>query len=441
MAEAQCFNRSTVPLLSFTASHHDLDLETLERLSSGAHRVVESDLVRCDPISGAVVLATCNRFEVYVDVVEQADGGPVNDLAREHAAREVARVVAASSTLTPDEAHAALTVRTGEDVARHLFSVASGLDSMVVGERQIAGQVKRALEASRPAGTTTAPLERLFQAAARASKRVSNETALSAAGRSLVSLGLDLAGADLPPWGQVRTLLVGTGSYAGASFAALRARGVTDVRVFSRSGRADAFVSSHAADGVDVRPADDLLVELEDVDLVVACSGGGRVGDPTASLRPALDAAQVLGARARAAKAAGDDATTRPLVVLDLALTRDVAPQVADVDGVLLYDLAALQARAPHVSGAAVAEAAAIVDHAAEHFLQGEGFRASDARVVELVRAADAEIADLVEQRVAAARAEGVEVDVDEVELAARREVRARLHREILALRSAASSS
>ncbi|MFC8734438.1 glutamyl-tRNA reductase [Luteimicrobium sp. NPDC057192] len=430
-----------MPLLSFTASHHDLDLETLERLSSGAHRVVESDLVRCDPISGAVVLATCNRFEVYVDVVEQADGGPVNGLARHHAAREVARVVASSSTLSPDEAHAALTVRAGEDVARHLFSVASGLDSMVVGERQIAGQVKRALEASRPAGTTTAPLERLFQAAARASKRVSNETALSAAGRSLVSLGLDLAGADLPPWEQVRTLLVGTGSYAGASFAALRARGVRDVRVFSRSGRADAFVASHAADGVDVRPADDLLVELEDVDLVVACSGGGRVGDPTASLRPALDAAHVLGARARAAKAAGDDATTRPLVVLDLALTRDVAPQVADVDGVLLYDLAALQARAPHVSGAAVAEAAAIVDHAAEHFLQGEGYRASDASVVELVRAADAEIADLVEQRLAAARAEGVDVDPEEVELAARREVRARLHRDILALRSAAASS
>jgi glutamyl-tRNA reductase len=434
-----------VPLLSFTASHHDLDLETLERLSSGAHRVVESDLVRCAPISGAVVLATCNRFEVYVDVVEQADGAPVNGLAREHAAREVARVVASSSALTPEEAHAALAVRSGEDVARHLFSVASGLDSMVVGERQIAGQVKRALEASRPAGTTTAPLERLFQAAARASKRVSNETALSAAGRSLVSLGLDLAGADLPPWSQVRTLLVGTGSYAGASFAALRARGVTDVRVFSRSGRADAFVASHAADGrqegLEVRAVEDLLVELEDVDLVVACSGGGRVVDPTASLRPALDAAQVLGARARAAKAAGDDATTRPLVVLDLALTRDVAPQVADVDGVLLYDLAALQARAPHVSGAAVAEAAAIVDHAAEHFLQGEGYRASDARVVELVRAADAEIADLVERRLAVARAEGVEVDPEEVELAARREVRARLHRDIVALRSATSSS
>ncbi|MGC5165746.1 glutamyl-tRNA reductase [Luteimicrobium sp. DT211] len=430
-----------MPLLSFTASHHDLDLETLERLSSGAHRVVESDLVRCDPISGAVVLATCNRFEVYVDVAgpahDDAPAVPVSGLARVHAAREVARVVSASSGLDEDQAHAALTVRSGEDVARHLFSVASGLDSMVVGERQIAGQVKRALEASRPAGTTTASLERLFQAAARASKRVSNETALSAAGRSLVSLGLDLAGADLPPWPQVRTLLVGTGSYAGASFAALRDRGVTDVRVFSRSGRADAFVSSHAADGVDVRPADDLLVELEDVDLVVACSGGGRVGDPTASLRPALDAAHVLGARARAAKVAGDDATTRPLVVLDLALTRDVAPQVADVDGVLLYDLAALQARAPHVSGAAVAEAASIVDHAAEHFVQGEGYRASDARVVELVRAADAEIAALVAERLAAAGAEGVDVDPEEVELAARREVRARLHRDIVALRSA----
>jgi glutamyl-tRNA reductase len=433
-----------VAVLSLTASHQDLDLDTLERLSSGAHRVTESALVACDAISGAVVLATCNRFEVYVETGDtpgaDAFDGDAGDLARLHAAREVARAVAASSGIAADDAQAALTVRTGTEVPRHLFAVASGLDSMVVGERQIAGQVKRALETARPGGTTTAALERLFQAAARTSKRVSNETALSAAGRSLVSLGLDLAGEDLPPWSQVRTLLVGTGSYAGASFAALRARGVTDVRVHSRSGRAEAFVASHASDGLEVRPADDLLVELEDVDLVVACSGGGRVGDPTASLRPALDAAHVLGARARAAKAAGEDATTRPLVVLDLALTRDVAPQVADVDGVLLYDLAALQARAPHLSGAAVAEAAAIVDHAAEHFVQGEGYRSSDARVVELVRAADAEIADLVAERLAAAAAEGVEVDTEEVELAARREVRARLHRQILAVRAGADA-
>jgi glutamyl-tRNA reductase len=422
-----------------TASHQDLDLDTLERLSTGAHRVTESALVGCEAISGAVVLATCNRFEVYVDVDEMT-----NELVELHAAREVARVVSSTAGIDADEAQAALTVRTGTDVAQHLFSVASGLDSMVVGERQIAGQVKRALESARPGGTTTASLERLFQAAARTSKRVGNETALSAAGRSLVSLGLDLAGADLPPWQQVRTLLIGTGSYAGASFAALRSRGVPDVRVFSRSGRADAFAAARSADGIAVQPVADLLAELEDVDLVVACSGGHRAGSPVpdaaGDLAPALDAAEVLGARARAARAAGDDATTRPLVVLDLALTRDVAPQVGDVDGVLLYDLASLQARAPHVSGAAVAAAEAIVDHAAQHFVQGEGFRRSDARVVELVRAADAEIADLVRARLADAVEQGVEVDAEEVELAARREVRTRLHREIVAVRAGADA-
>ncbi|PJI93685.1 glutamyl-tRNA reductase [Luteimicrobium subarcticum] len=416
--------------------------------------MVEADLVACDAISGAVVLATCNRFEVYVDVSRPGgttDGTPSADpvddlsgdgsaLAREHASAEVARVVAASTGIDPDVARAALTVRTGDAVPHHLFSVAAGLDSMVVGEREIAGQVKRALEASRSGGTTTSALERLFQAASRTSKRVTNETALGAAGRSLVALGLDLASDDLPPWRQVRTVLIGTGSYAGASFAALHQRGAEDVRVFSRSGRAAAFAEQRGAVAVD-----DLLAALEDADLVVACSGGGRQGEGGGrtggvAVQPALDAAAVLAARAQAARAVGDDAPTRPLVVLDLALTRDVAPQVGAVDGVLLYDLAFLQAHSPQLGSAVVAEASRIVEHATRHYVDGEGFRTADEVVVALVDAADREIAALVEQRVATARAAGVEVDVEEVELQARRQVRARLHRDILAVRSEAAA-
>ena len=129
-------------LLSLAASHHDLDLEVLERLSSDVHAVA-SELVGSTAhrfVSGAVVLATCNRFELYLEV---------DDAANTPAARSAAaHAVADRSGYTAAQVDTHLRVRTGTDAASHLFSVASGLDSMVVGEREIQGQVRRALTAA-----------------------------------------------------------------------------------------------------------------------------------------------------------------------------------------------------------------------------------------------------------------------------------------------------
>ncbi|MCB7135670.1 glutamyl-tRNA reductase [Cellulosimicrobium marinum] len=421
-------------LLSLTASHHELDLDALERLSTGAHSIGGSAVAACDVITGAVVLATCNRFELYLDVDAPLDGPGVR-----HATEHVARLVADASGVDPAQAAASFRARAGSEVTEHLFAVASGLDSMVVGEREIAGQVKRALETAHADGVTSSTLELLFQTASRTSKRVSTDTALGGAGRSVVALGLELAAAELPPWHQVRTVLIGTGSYAGASLAALRALGCDDVRVYSQSGRADEFAAARG-----VEPATDLVEALADADLVVSCSGarGRAVADGSRreqAIEHVLDAASVVRARERAAVAAGDEPGARPTVVLDLALHRDVDPHVADVEGVLLYDLATLAAHSPAVASELVARARRIVDDAARAFEETRLGRAADTAVVALLQDAERRVLAEVDDVVALRRADGEDLDdadVEEVARTVRRRVHADLHRAIVAARA-----
>lgn len=326
-------------LLSLAASHHDLDLDVLERLSSDVNAVASELVGSVASVSGAVVLATCNRFELYLEV---------DDAAHAPQARAAAAgAVAARSgyTLTQVEDH--LRVRTGTEAATHLFSVASGLDSMVVGEREIAGQVRRALTTARRDHTTTSGLESLFQAASRVSRLVESRTGLGATGRSVVGVALDIAQEALPDWSAVRCVLIGTGSYAGASLAALKARGAADIRVYSASGRAGAFA---AARGVRSLPASaDLAAEVSDVDLVVACSGA---------------AGAVLGVDALAAARTG---TSSPLTVVDLALRHDVDPGVRSLPGVRLVSLHTVAERAP-AEHAAVQTAHEVVEAAAEAY-------------------------------------------------------------------------
>lgn len=463
-------------LLSLTASHRELDLDALERLSTGSSSVGRVVVGSCGPVAGAVVISTCNRFELYLDVDAPLSGDSVH-----HATRHVAELVARSSGVTGDVAARSFTVRTGPEVTEHLFAVAAGLDAMVVGEREIAGQVKRSLADAREQETTSKTLELLFQTASRTSKRVGTDTELGAAGRSVVALALDLAERELPPWEGARAVLIGTGSYAGASVAALRARGCDDIRVYSQSGRAEAFAESHG-----VQPVDSLVEALADADLVVSCSGArgravaatalvepvetdherlgamvaGNFGGPTtlpglvtengpeASLGHVLDTAALVRARERAADRAGDEPEPRPLVILDLALHRDVDPRVADVEGVLLFDLGTLKAHAPAVAHDVVAQAQRIVDAAARRFEETRLGREADAAVVALLDEAEvrvrAEIADAVARLTdeLAARGEHApdEADVDVIARDVRKRVHAELHDKIVAVRARATA-
>ncbi|QTE29453.1 glutamyl-tRNA reductase [Pengzhenrongella sicca] len=337
--------------MSLIASHRDLDLDVLERLSADAHSVGRAVAADGAAQTGAVVLATCNRFEIYLEVA------PGQEAA---AATAATAVVAAATGLRAADVSAHLRVLSGDEVPAHLFAVAAGLDSMVVGEREISGQVRRALTAARADGTTSSGLERLFQSASRASRDVGTRTGLGAAGRSVVGVALDLAEPDLPPWAQTRVVLVGTGSYAGASLAALRRRGCRGIRVYSPSGRAAVF--AQARDAVAVAEGG-LADAVATADLVVACSGAaGGV----------LDAETVAHARA---------ATGHPRVVVDLALRHDVEPTVGDLPGVRLIDLATVREQAPPEHSEPVEQARALIRAASSEFESARGARERDALI------------------------------------------------------------
>jgi len=375
-----------------SANHHDLDLADIDRLSSGANELGRQVVAEDPAVNGAVVLATCNRFEVYLDA-DESEG--------EAAATAAAyRAVAKASGADVDEVARLMRPASGEQAVSHLFEVAAGLDSMVVGEREITGQVRRALAAARAEGTTSPLLEQTLQHATRTSRQVAVATDLARAGRSVVSVALDLAAARFASevcerdvtawpadphaspvphgtWAGHRTLLVGTGSYAGASLAALRERGANDVVVWSASGRAEAFAASHHI----AVAATDLAEALQSADLVVTCRGTGT---------PVLDADTVRAAVARRPEGAG------PLVLVDLALHRDVDPAVADLPGALLVDLSMVREHAPATTAAEVVRARAIVADGVRALAEMTAERRMDAAVVALrAKVSDAVAAEL----------------------------------------------
>lgn len=230
-----------------------------------------------------------------------------------------------------------LRVRHSSQVLWHLFGVGAGLDSMVVGEREIAGQLRRALKAARREGTATYLLTECIEQALRTSRRVAHLTGLAQTGRSVVSVGLDLLRRD---WASSRVLLIGTGAYAGAVVSALTSRGCTDITVHSRSGRAAQFAASHGVRALEgpLGPA------LEDVDAVVTCRGVGTAVLTVDLVGPALAARQ-----------------GRALDVVDLALARDVEAEVAVLDGVRLVDLAVIQRHVPDAAAHEVGRAERLV--------------------------------------------------------------------------------
>ena len=153
-------------MFSLVAAHTWLDLETVAQLASGASEV--SDTVCPDAISGVVTLSTCNRVEVYADAGSRQI---------EHAADEILHSIAASTGLPYDEVASAFHLYRNDAAVRHLFEVGSGLKSAVVGEREIAGQVRRALSDARKAGHTTGSLTKLFETASRTAKDIGAQTA------------------------------------------------------------------------------------------------------------------------------------------------------------------------------------------------------------------------------------------------------------------------
>lgn len=316
-------------LLCLTANHRNASFDLLEKLSFVAPQTAQSLVGAESDVRGAVVLATCNRFEAYLDVAD----------AREAAMIE--STVAAMSSASGVEAtdlRTAVTVLSGEDVVTHLFAVSSGLESVVVGEDEISGQVRRALSRARDHRTTSSDLEQLFQRATQTTRDVKARTALGGAGRSLVRLALELASSRVTDWSLTRVLVVGTGQYAATTVAALRDRGVTMLSVYSPSGRGDAFGAKH---GLSVQR--DLAGAMLDADVIITCTASTVIGTSA-----------IIGEERR--------------LIIDLGLPRNVDPTVAALHGIELLDLETISIHAPIEELNASSNARDLIGSAAARF-------------------------------------------------------------------------
>lgn len=385
-------------LLSLTATHSDVDLETVARLSAGASEVPAALLDSSGQlVSGAVVLATCNRYEIYCETRSDEDA--------EAARAAVVGEISARSGLPKETVSRCFSTNTGEDVPKHLFAVGAGLDSAVVGEREIAGQVRRALIEAQEKGTASGTLTRLFQTASRTAKDVGALTSLGSRGLSIVSVALDLA-TDLslePDWSAKKVVVFGTGAYAGATMALLKERGCTDVSVWSSSGRAESFTATRG--GTPLSRAG-LGAALAAADVVVGCSGSDApVGvDDVRRVRAGAD---------------------RPLVIIDLALTHDFDPAVRELDGVDLITLESVRLAAPAEQAESLKQAGEIVTEAARNFNQVQLSRELSGAIVALRR----HTLDVLESELEKVRAQhGCTGAAQEVEFAMRRMVKQLLH-------------
>ena len=295
-------------------SHQSADLRVLERAAvpaAEAGKVLE-ELTRCHNVVEAALVSTCNRIEVYA-VVQAFHGG----LA------DIVTVLGRHSGLEASELYEHLYVHYAEAAVGHLFSVAAGLDSMVVGESQILGQVRAAYGTAREAGTVGRTLHELIQRALRAGKRVHSETDLDKAGGSVVSEALADADRLLGGLAGRRAVLVGAGSMGGLAAAALRRAGIGEIVVANRTESTGARLAElQREQGVPATAVglDELAGRIAAADLVVSCTGAnGTVIDTDA-----------LAAR------------TRPLVICDLGLPRDVPAEAGELAGVTIIDLESL---------------------------------------------------------------------------------------------------
>lgn len=379
-------------LLCLTANHRNASLDVLERLSQGApaatRALVDDELF----VAGAVVLATCNRFEAYLDIDEPLTGGEAV------AVESVVEALAEASDVPADLLRSSVAVHQGSDAAAHLFAVTSGLESVVVGEDEISGQVRRALDAARAEGMTSGELERLFQRATHTSRGIRNRTGLSGTHRSLVRFALELASSRIADWSAARVVIVGTGRYASRTVEAVRARGAQDLRVFSPSGRAGAFAAKHG-----LVPVEDFPAAVAAADVVITCTADAVVH-------------------------AEAFAPGHRVLVIDLGLPRNVDPEVGRVPAVELLDLETIRLHAPLEQFSAHADARAIVGDAATEF-------AADRAAAPAITALRSEVLGIVEAEIARARARGAG---DETEAALRHLAGVLLHRPSVRIRELA---
>lgn len=374
--------------------HRTAPLAALAALSGGGDlsRVLMS---RQAAVAGAVLLSTCNRFELICDTDDSLDP----ELLRE-------RLSALARELIPgvdERALSGLRAAAGDDAVQHVFEVASGLRAAVIGDKQVAGQLRRAYELASERGQCTGRLHRLLHDALAGSRAVASRTSLGAAGRSVAGVGLDMA--ELPGGLRGRqVLLVGTGAFARVVFAELGARRSGRVYCWSASGRAERFAARH-----DVVPlgAGELARGIAAADLVVTCSGNGA----------ALDAGRLLAGRPELARAGS-------FPVIDLSLGGDLAEDARALPGIRLIGLEEVRDRADEAQRDVIEQAQRVVDESVARHLARERSRAADPAIT----AMRSEVNVLVDREIARVRAHEPEQVCDAVERSLRHLAGVMLH-------------
>ncbi|HEX8007483.1 MAG TPA: glutamyl-tRNA reductase [Trebonia sp.] len=368
-------------------SHKSASVPILERAAVGEEALDKllQDVVHLPDVAETFVISTCNRVEVYAEV-DRFHGG-VNGICE---------LLVRYSGVPAGELTASLYVHYEDRAVRHLLAVTSGLDSVVVGEDQILGQVRGALKLADQHGTTGRVLRDLGRTALRTGKRARAETGIDRLGLSLVSVGIELAATKFDAAGTAKpatggllagrqVLVVGAGAMSGLAVATASRSGAARIVVANRTrGRAQRLA---AGVGGEVAGLNALPEAIAAADLVISCTGAGGL----IITEPVVRAA--LGLRTAAAPAA---AVPRPLVVLDLAMPRDVDPAVAGLPGVSVIGMDQLSGSgeaAAAVGADDVAAVQAIVDE--EFAAYGSAVRA--ARVTPTVVALRAKAATVVD--------------------------------------------
>jgi glutamyl-tRNA reductase len=325
-----------VSVLLFGVSHRTAPVPVLEQLSTDdsdqekiADRLLQSSL-----ITEAMVLSTCNRVEVY-SVVDAFHGG----------LSVIGQVLAEHSGMSLHDLTKYAYVRYAEAAVEHLFAVASGLDSAVVGEQQVLGQVRRAYAEAEAKHTVGRVLHELAQRALSVGKRVHTETSIDAAGASVVSVALGMAGTRLDGFDGRTAVVVGAGAMGALSAKHLARVGIERLHVVNRSlPRARRLAHNIREVGVaaDASALDRLPAVLAEADVVVCCTG---------AVRPVVSLADVHRGLAQRQE-------QRQLVICDLGMPRDVDPAVAGLPGVFVVDMERIQREPSARAAAADAEAA-----------------------------------------------------------------------------------
>ena len=353
-------------MFALSLNHHSAPVDLRGRFAFTADQLtpalqaLRTGLQRAMP--EAALLSTCNRTELYI-AADPAKGlhlvAPALDWLAQHGG------------VNPAELRHHTQVLEQHDAARHAFRVASGLDSMVLGEPQILGQMKQAVREADAAGTLGTTLHQLFQRSFSVAKEVRTSTEIGSHSISMAAASVRLAGQLFEDLSKIRVLFVGAGEMIELATTHFAAKAPKHIAIANRTlERGEKLAQQFGAEAMRLA---DLPARLHEFDAVVSC---------TASTLPLIG----LGAVERALK----QRRRRPMFMVDLAVPRDIEPEVARLDDVYLYtvdDLSALVQTAGEKRLAAVAQAEAIIDAGVQHFLDWMAQRAT----VPLIQAVQAQ--------------------------------------------------